>query len=126
MHLRFFGPDGSLRATGAVLSALEQSKVGNLFGVGDEMFSITSNEEHAYNAQTEIWYLPESGDPKVVLEVQGRVESLAGGRGQGVPGVAVDRQTYDGVHAETKGRVREFYVWDRGTKSLVLQKEIEQ
>ena len=35
------------------------------------------------------------------------------------PGVTIGRQTYDGIHAETKGLVTEFHTWNRETKSLI-------
>src|SRR5436190_12522812 len=36
--------------------------------------------------------------------------------------VWVARQTYDGIHAETKGTVQELYEWDAPAKVLRLQK----
>jgi len=123
LHIRFFGPDGVLRQTADGMLVPEQSEVGHLFGGADDIFAVTSTEEHAYNTQTEIWYLPESGGPKSVLRVLGvyrrfAVDSVIGG-----PGVVIDRQIYDGVHAETKGTVRELYAWDRKRKSLKLKEK---
>ena len=40
-----------------------------------------------------------------------------------VPGGTIARQIYDGVHAETKGTVEEFYTWDRDRKTLTLEKQ---
>jgi hypothetical protein len=121
MHIRFFGPDGKLRTTSGVLSALEQTAIGNLFGGNDEVFAITSNEEHAYNAQTELWLLPERGDPKLLIEIQGVPQNFSGQAAGTVPGVMIARQTYDGVRSETKGTVQEFYAWEPKTKSLKKQ-----
>lgn len=45
-------------------------------GGNDEILAVTSNEEHAYNAQTEIWLLPEQGNPKVLLQIQGYFAGL--------------------------------------------------
>jgi hypothetical protein len=123
MHLRFFGPDERLRLTGGVLFTLEQADIGNLLGGSDEIFAITSNEEHAYNSQTEIWLLPERGDPKPLLQFPGVFQDFSGQAAGSVPGVTIARQTYDGVHAETKGTVEEFYTWDRDRKTLILQKQ---
>ncbi len=54
-----------------------QARVGTLFGGGDEIFAITSNEEHAYNAQTEVWFLPHEGRPKRLLEIAGTYLSFS-------------------------------------------------
>ena len=120
-HIRFFGPDGALRSTQDVQLLLEQTKLGTLFGGADEIFAITSWEEHAYNTQTQIWLLPPSGPPKLLLDIPGIFQQFSDGAGRS-PGVLVARETYDGVHAETKGKVQEFYVWDSGIESLKLQK----
>jgi hypothetical protein len=120
-RLRFFGPDGRLRATTGVLFAFEHAEIGTLFGGSDEVVAITSNEEHAYNAQTEIWLLPENGGPKLLAEVQGTFGKFHGSAPGEAPGVTVARQTYDGVHSETKGMVEEFYAWNAETKSLTLR-----
>lgn len=120
MHLRLFGPDRKLRETSSLLSVVEQVKVAGLAGGKGEVLAVASNEEHAYNAQTQMWLLPEQGSPKGLLDVQG---DFAGFAGQNVvTGVKIARQTYDGVHSETKGTVPEFYTWNRETKSLELQR----
>jgi hypothetical protein len=119
-RLRFFGPDGRMEASVKALMVLEDIKVALLNGT-DELFAVTSNEEHAYNAQTAVWFLPENGKPKEVLEVPGELDSLNSGGAGHLAGVSVERQTYDGVHAETKGHVHEFYVWDAASKSLTIR-----
>jgi hypothetical protein len=84
MKVRFFGPDGKLRLTGEGLYFLLEAEIGNLFGGSDEIFAITSNEEHAYNVLTEICFLPERGSPKILIENQGTFEKFLGkscGRG---------------------------------------------
>src|ERR1017187_7912582 len=78
VNLRFFGPEGSPRGRGGVLFSVEQTSIGRLFGGSDEIFAITSNEEHSYNAQTEIWLLPEHGDARVLLEIGGVYKTFAG------------------------------------------------
>jgi hypothetical protein len=73
--------------------------------------------------KTEIWFLPKSGEPKLLLSIAGTYRKsnvIASGK---IRGITVERQTYDGVHSETKGTVPEFYIWDRDTKSLTLQKK---
>lgn len=119
LRLRFFGPDGALRETEDILSILEDAEAGRLFGGEDEIFEETSTEEHSYNAQTEIWYLPERGDPKLVLLSQSTVRKYSDGTDGSDAGVIVDRETYDGVHGDTKGRVAEFWAWNPTAKALV-------
>jgi len=122
VRLRFFGPNHLLRATGEALAFVEQARIGNLFGGADAIFAITSSEEHAYNTLTNIWFLPERGLPKMLLEVNGVYKSFADSvKGQGA-GVTIARQTYDGANSETKGTVQEFWKWNSDSKSLVLNK----
>lgn len=121
-HVRFFAPDGKLRMSTEALMTIEQSEIGNLFGLSDEIFALTSNEEHSYNAQSEIWFLPVSGEPRLLLEIGGDYGKFSAETGGGAAGLTVARQTYDGVNAGTKGTADEFYVWDRGLKSLTLRK----
>jgi hypothetical protein len=118
LRLRCFAPGGLLRKTEDLLSSLDEAEVGYLFGGSDEILAVTSTEEHAYNAMTEIWYLPMVGEPKVVLSSASTIEKFSSGDD---PGVTVKRETYDGVHAETKGRVPEFWAWNRSAKALTLR-----
>jgi hypothetical protein len=118
LRLRCFSPDGILRRTEDILSSLDEAKLGYLFGDSDEIFVVTSTEEHVYSARTEIWYLPALGDPRKVLSTESTIGRFSSGND---PGVTIERETYDGVHAETKGRVPEFWVWSRSTKALTLR-----
>jgi hypothetical protein len=120
VRLRFFAPGGLLKETEELLMELEEAAIGNLFGGSDEIVMVTSNEEHAYNAETEIWLLPSSGGPDLLLSFRGGV---AGWVTSGRAGVKIGRQTYDGVDSSTKGFVQEFYLWDRRSKTLVLRKD---
>jgi hypothetical protein len=113
LRLRFFDPSGVLRLQHDVLMVLEHQQIGRLFGSADEVVAITSNEEHAYNSRTDVWFLPKQGDPKHVLSVAGGFQALSDSRES--PGLVVFRQTYDGVHSETKGFIREEYAWDTGS-----------
>ena len=119
MHVRFFGPGGKLQRTGEALLDLVQTRIGSLFGGSDEIFAITSNEEHDYNAQTEIWLLPRGGRPKSLLEIEGTYKAFIGEAPGQAPGVRISRQTYDGAHAETKGTVEEFWAWNAEKRSLI-------
>jgi len=118
LRLRFFAPNGLLAKTEGLLSSLDEADVGYLFGGSDEILVVTSPEEHAYNARTEIWYLPTVGEPKALLSTVSTVGKFFPGND---PGVTVERETYDGVRAETKGRVPEFWAWNRSAKTLTLR-----
>lgn len=120
-HVRFFSPDGMLRATQNVLLSVEGTELGKLFGDSDEVFAIASWEEHAYNVQSKIWLLPAVGAPTLLLDIPGVFQRFLSGAQGNAAGVTVARQTYDGVHADTKGALEEFYAWNPTTKSLKLQ-----
>ncbi len=119
-HIRFFAPGGTLKVTGDALASVEWAETCELRGANDELFVITSWEEHAYNTQTQIWLLPEQGDSRSVLEMQGTFSGLVGG--PRARGLRMLRQTYNGADANTKGTVEELYLWDLKTKSLRLQR----
>lgn len=117
-HVRFFRPDGKLNRTTDVLATIEQGKMALLEGGSDAIFAITSSEEHAYNAQTEIWLLPRNGSAWALINIQGNFEGFIGaGR---VRGVRIAKQTYDGLNANTKGIVYETYIWHPETHALTL------
>jgi hypothetical protein len=120
LRVRFFDPRGELDETVDILSALEDARIGRLFGGNDEIVALTSNEEHSYSSQTGIWYLPERGKPKDLLSFGGGLENLSG-NGAEIAGAAIKRETYDGIHADTKGTAREFWAWNAKTRVLVLQ-----
>jgi hypothetical protein len=120
-HIRFFHPDGRLRSTETALESVEQTEIGALFGGTGEIFAITTAEEHAYNDRTEIWLLPSRGKPSLLLAVPGTLQDFANGSGRKFPGVNIAQQTYDGVHANTKGVVNNFYSWDAAHKTLRLR-----
>jgi len=120
MRLRFFGPDDRLRTTDEALPYLEKVQLGNLFGGADEIFGLTTNEEHTYNAQTAIWFLPSSGPPRVLLSFSGTMQQFTTLKSGKSAGVVIAHQTYDGVDSRTKGSKLEFYAWEEQTKSLSL------
>jgi hypothetical protein len=115
---RFFSPRGELMATNESMMDLELAQLGYLLGGRDEILAITTNEEHVYNARTMLWLLPDHGTPKQLLDVGGMVRKFLNGADGKPAGVWIDRQTYDGFHAETKGWAREFWKWNADTKTL--------
>jgi hypothetical protein len=122
LRVRFFGADARLRTTDTVLIALEQVEIGRLFGSDDDILALQSNEEHSYNSTADIWLLPERGRPKRLIHANATIGNFIKNSGTR-PGIWIRRQTYDGVSAETKGWVDEFWVWDAKNKSLALRQE---
>jgi hypothetical protein len=121
LRVRFFDADGVSRGSEDIYGTIGMADLGYLFGGGDEIFAITSTEEHAYNTQTEIWLLPGRGDPKLLLTFAGVYEKFTRAAAGQMPGVRVARETYDGEHAETKGTVQEFWTWNSSARSLSLR-----
>lgn len=123
LRVRFFDPDGKLRGTDDLLMALEQIEVGRLFGGSDEIVAIQSNEEHSYNSRSGMWLLPQRGDPRQLIDINATLGKFSRGGNKLPPGAWIRRQTYDGVHAETKGWVDEFWVRDTAKKSLTSERD---
>jgi hypothetical protein len=121
LRIRFYDSDATLRGTADILMALEQVTTGYLFGGTHDIVAVTSSEEHAYNVRTDIWLLPNHADPKLLLRITGVYKQFWNGNGAHRPGVMISRETYDGVHAETKGSIPEFYVWDRRRRELTAR-----
>ncbi len=123
LRIRFFGPDLRLRSKADVAGWLEDIESGVLFGGSDEIVAVQSNWEHAYNSETDIWLLPAQGAPRHLLKLNATIGHFSAGSDSRPPGLKLQRQTYDGLNAETKGWVTKFWVWDRAHKSLMLQKK---
>jgi len=117
-RIRFFAPGRRLQKTDDELMQVEQAELGRPFAGEDEIFAITTNEEHEYNSETVIWFLPERGIPKRLLDVPGSLDKFGRDGGGHEPGVWILRETYDGVNAATKGSEREFWKWDSERKIL--------
>jgi hypothetical protein len=118
LRLRFFDKSGVVKGSSDISGVLEAADLGSPFGGDDQILAVTSNEEHAYNAQTEIWLLPARGLPKRLISFAGVYEKFTRAAAGQVGGVQVARETYDGEHAETKGKVHDFLEWDANSKSL--------
>ena len=89
---------------------LDSFRAGRLFNVTDEFVQISASGEHAYVVQTVVWHLPKNGSPKLMIDVPG----LVAGINVVSRGIWIDRQTYDGIHAESKGHRRELWSWRSG------------
>jgi hypothetical protein len=120
LRLYLFDPSGKRAVVDDNYNLLGDFKTGKILNTGDEFALISSTGAHAYVVRTSAWFLPTTGPPKHVLVVSGLLVSIRESNA-GPPGLLIDRQTYDGVHAETKGTVKELYVWSAETKTLTLQ-----
>jgi len=123
LRIRFFDPHGVLRGSSDAMMDLVDAQLGHLFGGRDEILAFTSNEEHAYNVQTEVWLLRERGKPKLLVQVQGMLGEFVAGSSEHKAGVWIDRETYDGRDASTKGRARELWEWNSDQKTLDEKKQ---
>ena len=123
LRIRFFGPDGESRGTAEVLMTLEEIEMGYLFGGTDCILAIQSNEEHSYNSMANIWLLPERGNARQLIEMNATLGRFSKGDNGSRSGTWIRRQTYDGVHAQTKGWANEFWVWNSAKKLLTLEKK---
>lgn len=123
LRIRFFDPDAKLRSTDEALMALEEIEVGRLFGGTDDVAVIQSNEEHSYNSMLDMWLLPERDKPqKLINGLNATLGRFSEGDNGTAPGLWIRRQTYDGIHAETKGWIDQFWRWNPAKKSLTLEK----
>ena len=95
-------------------------KAGKILHTDEEFALISSTGAHAYEVRTSVWLLPSSGPPRHVLDVPGLLTTVQLGRS---PGLFIDRQTYDGIHAETKGQVKEFWAWNPDQKAFTLKSD---
>jgi hypothetical protein len=118
LRLYLFDPGGKRATVDDHYNLLGTLKAGKILSTGEEFALIDSTGGHAYVVRTSAWLLPTSGPPKHVLDVPGLLARI---RNDDVPGLFIDRETYNGVHAETKGRVKEFWAWNPDQKSFVLK-----
>jgi hypothetical protein len=117
LRVHFFAQNGKQVDVQEVQMKLEKGDVGTPFGGSDEVLTITAWAEHGYNSRTSIWLLPGTGKPVELLAERGVVDRFIAPT-EGEAGVWINRDTYDGIHAETKGRVPEFWKWDGTQKTL--------
>jgi hypothetical protein len=120
VRLRAFTPTGENQLTYDGYFFFDDIESGMLFGTPDVVLSIQTGGASSSVQDAVVWLISDSGKPKEILRVNGiLVRFQATGSGvSGLPGVWIDRDTYDGVHSETRGRKREFWRWDSSSKSL--------
>ena len=120
LRLYLFDPGGKRAAMDDNYSLLGSFDAGRILNTEDEFALISSTGAHAYVVRTSAWFLPASGPPKHVLDVPGLLASTQESNA-GPPGLFIYRQTYDGIHAETKGEVKEFWIWNPDRKTFALK-----
>jgi hypothetical protein len=122
MRLRIFDPHGQLQQNYDGDHFLDDIEAGKLFGTSDVILSIQTGGARSYLQHTLIWLLPDAGKPKQLLEFRGALQRFqpTGSGLNGLPGVWTELETFDGVHAETRGRKPEFRAWDENQKALTL------
>jgi hypothetical protein len=118
-RVRFFAPGAADSTEQDIPGRVQQASIGRLFGGDDDVFAIATEDEHAYNVDTEIWLLPKGDKPRSILSLPGVYGKFVVSGDHQTAGVRVSRETYDGEHSETKGRVQEFWRWNPGNKSLL-------
>jgi len=125
LRLYIFDPQGHRTTTQDLYirigsEAQPNFRIGALFNTNSEFLQVSTDGEHSYVVRTLIWLLPDKGAPRLLLDEPSLVnrvqQSSAGRRG----GIWTQRETYDGVHAETKGSKSEFWAWDEDQKALQL------
>lgn len=74
---------------------------------------------HAYDVRTKVWILPQEGNPQLILDVVGLLESVQAANPERPPGLWIEFETYDGVDGATKGRRLSFVRWDADAKRFI-------
>jgi hypothetical protein len=93
-------------------------RMGKLFNTDSELLQVSTDGEHSYVVGTFVWLLPERGTPVQLMDVTGVVSRVQEEAPKQEPGFWIERETYDGVHSETKGYKAEFWVWNEQAKKL--------
>ena len=122
LKIRYYNLKGVLKVLKMLsedMPGLLSCYFGNLLGESDILVGYTTTWEHAYSVQSSIWLLPDSGDPRLLLEVTGVLSKFIDGEHDVKPGVIVDVESYDGMNPQTKGRTRKMWIWDRGLKAFL-------
>jgi len=123
LRLYLIDPAGHQRSQEDLYTLLHDFRVGRILNTRTELAEVSTVGDHSYVVRTLIWLLPEvNSRPKLLLHGEGLLNRIqpvtASGR---EPGFWIDRETYDGIHAETKGWKPEFWAWDEDHKILTLR-----
>lgn len=118
LRLRILDPRNGRQTVVDDYNVLGSFHIGPIFETGNEFLQVSTSGPHAYITRTRVWLLPPDGSPNLLLDVPGTLIRIQTQTGAQPAGLWIDRETYDGVHAETKGRKREFWRWDASNKTL--------
>ena len=111
LRLYLFDPRGRRVVVDENYNLLGSFAAGRILHTDGEFAQISSTGDHADMVRTSVWLLPVTGPPKHVLDVHGLLGSIQEPNAGAPPGLWIYLQTYDGMHPETKGEKRAFWVW---------------
>jgi hypothetical protein len=121
LHLYLYDAQRDRKVVSDLYNFLGSLNVGRIFhGTNAEFVQVSSTGAHAYVVRTIVWLLPAAGTPAVLLDVPGLLSRIQQATSKEPAGLWINRQTYDGVHAETKGEKPEFWMWNPNRKTLIL------
>lgn len=126
LRLHIFDSEGQQRTVEDLYNSVGKPdhpniRIGKIFNSNTELLQVSTDGEHAYVVRTLVWHLPtKNGSPVKLLDVLGLVDRVQQPTSRARGGFWIQRQTYDGLHARTKGWKLEFWAWDEGTQKLIL------
>jgi hypothetical protein len=120
LRVYIFDPQRNLRTASDQYNFLGSFNVGGIFHTDAEFVEISTSGSHVYVARTAVWLLPATGPPSLLLDLPGMLRRIRRATPQSAAGLWIDIQTYDGVHAETKGWRPEFWTWSPARVAFIL------
>jgi hypothetical protein len=97
---------------------LDKLSVSSPFGAETNVVVAETSGFHAYVVTVFVWLIAPDGPPKLLVKDTGGFSRFGGNKANGHAGLWIDHETYDFVHAETKGHRLEFWQWDDNERSL--------
>jgi len=121
LRLYIFDSQRKLKTVSNQYNFLGSFNAGRIFKNSDSEFvQVSSTGAHAYVVRTVVWLLPTLGSPVAVLDVPGLLNHVQQAATSVAAGLWIDLQTYDGMHAETKGQKTEFWRWNSDRQAFTL------
>lgn len=123
LRLRIFDAKGEQRTAVDDYNILGSFHIGRIFGTEREFLLMSTTGAHSYVVRTRVWLLPRDGAPFLALEVPGALKRIQTADSGQDAGVWINREMYDGIHAETKGAKQEFWVWNDSKRTLTVNQD---
>jgi len=120
LRVRILAPLGRQETVSDEYNLLGSFHIGSIFNTDSQFLQVCTTGARAYFARSRVWLLGQSGSPELLLDVPGWLAGIETPREGKPAGLWIDRDTYDGVNAETKGHKREFWIWEEGRKTFSL------